>query len=84
LALKTALETHNVPGKIILLGTPGSFHLFITCFCGLLHFLVFSGRRRRWKGDAARKGWLRRHGCLHHVCSSNPSESSTWFISHLL
>lgn len=27
-ALKVALETHDIPGKIILLGTPGKFFFF--------------------------------------------------------
>lgn len=36
LALKAALQTHNVPGKVVLLGTPGSLQLR-GCFRGLSH-----------------------------------------------
>lgn len=37
LALKAALQTHNVPGKVVLLGTPGSLHSFLILIRLLTH-----------------------------------------------
>jgi len=30
-AIKAALETHNISGKVVLLGTPGKSTVFIKC-----------------------------------------------------
>lgn len=38
LAVRVALEKHNVPGKVVLLGTPGASHFVVRFRCfGLIH-----------------------------------------------
>lgn len=68
LALKAALQTHNIPGKVVLLGTPGSLQFSCPCFQALTRCIVYSGRRRRWKGDTTGERWLQGYGRLYHVC----------------
>lgn len=94
LALKAALQTHNVPGKVVLLGTPGP--LLPSSFL-LSHPLslpppspCISRRGRWWKNHIAQKRWLQGYGCLHHVRPRllfyllPPSSISTGVIQQLV
>lgn len=62
IAVKKALETHNVPGKVVLLGTPGKYTLasLSASVVNLGAFQLTPSRRRwRWEGDTARARRLR-------------------------
>jgi metal-dependent amidase/aminoacylase/carboxypeptidase family protein len=41
LALKAALQAHNIPGKVVLLGTPGTLHCLLAFVRGLSHISSF-------------------------------------------
>jgi len=51
-AIKAAMEKHDIPGKIVLLGTPGTLHVYLLV---TLFNQDHSGRRRVWEGDSTRE-----------------------------
>lgn len=69
LAAKAVLETHRIPGKIVLLGTPGR-HVHEAQY-GLwkqAHIYHYdSGRRRRRKDSPPGEGGVSGHGFLFNV-----------------
>lgn len=66
IALKAALQAHDVSGAIVLLGTPGKLYFFMP-FQTVVHNEFYSGRGRRWENCLAGERRLRRYGCVFHV-----------------
>lgn len=64
LAVKDVLEKLDIPGKIALLGTPGTW-LFVVYY--VLPMWSSSGRRRCWQDHPVEQRGVRGDGCLRHV-----------------
>lgn len=69
IALKRALEAHNVTGTVILLGTPGMSSLEV-CHATLVSQKLCSRGRRRWQRDLAAAWSVSENGCLCNVSCS--------------
>jgi hypothetical protein len=67
LAVKAALEAHNVPGKVILLGTPGMYE---SSRKNAMLNLLNSRGSWWWENYPPRKRWIRRDGPMCHVGSN--------------
>lgn len=65
-AVKTALVVHGIPGKVVILGTPGMERLNPYA---LVHSIQYSRRRWRREDYSSRERSLQGYGCLYHVCS---------------
>ena len=71
IALKTAIEHLGVPGKVVLLGTPGWFFVNSQVTIGreILTWAHSRGRRSR-EDYPFGQGGIQGYGCVSHVCDT--------------